>query len=116
MHLPTAGLRQTEVNGVPKPLEHLHDRYTSLGEKRVVVAGNEERDPQNLLPIGWKTSGCNCSMMLLGRRWAMSVAALQGSGDCLLRQRPHHFIAGCIRVKTIVGQILFEHLFVIEHC
>ena len=44
VHLSAAGLRVAELDRVPEPLEHRHDRLAGLGEERVVVAADEEGD------------------------------------------------------------------------
>jgi hypothetical protein len=46
MHLSAAGLSSGEVDGVTKALEYTNNGFARLGEQRVVVAGDEERDAQ----------------------------------------------------------------------
>jgi len=46
VHLATAGLGEGEVDGVAEALEDLRDGDAGLGEERVVIAGDEERDLQ----------------------------------------------------------------------
>src|SRR5579863_8502550 len=44
MHLPAAGLGGAEFHRVAQTFEHAHHRLAGLGEERVVIAGDEERD------------------------------------------------------------------------
>ena len=46
VHLATAGLLHWEGDGVAEAFENMGDRDARLGEERVVVAGDEERDTQ----------------------------------------------------------------------
>ena len=54
VHLAAAGLGEGEVDGVAEALEDLRDGDAGLGEERVVIAGDEERDLQRSFPQGLK--------------------------------------------------------------
>ena len=50
VHLAAAGLGEGEVEGVAEAFEDARDGDTGLGEERVVIAGDEERDAQGCPP------------------------------------------------------------------
>jgi hypothetical protein len=47
VHLPAAGLAGWEIDGMPEALEQAHDCLAGLRKQRVVVTGDEKRNPQN---------------------------------------------------------------------
>jgi hypothetical protein len=49
VHLAAAGLFDGEIDGVAQAFEQARNGDAGLGEQRVVVAGDEERDAQEVL-------------------------------------------------------------------
>src|SRR5580704_13935285 len=55
VHLPAAGLLRTELDRMSKPLQHLYDGLACLRKKRVVVAGDKQRNTHEINPFGIST-------------------------------------------------------------